>query len=146
MPMASIWETAKPGRWAKSAAYDDPGKPFACAKWSRGLDVFLRRAVGVGRVADQVALDQVAAAGLEELALVLGLYALGDHADLQRVRERDDGRDDCALVAVVRQLGDEAAVDLDLVDREAAQVREARVTGAEVVDGDRDSQRFQPFQ
>jgi hypothetical protein len=30
--MASMEETVKPVSPAKSAAYDDPGKPFACAK------------------------------------------------------------------------------------------------------------------
>ena len=82
----------------------------------------------------------------QELALRLGLDALGHHLDLQRVGERDDGRDDGALVAVGGQLGDEAAVDLHLVHREAAQVGKARVAGAEVVDRDRHADLLQALQ
>ena len=59
------------------------------------------------------------------------------------MRQRDDGGDDGALLAVFRRLGDEGAVDLHLVDREALEVREARVAGAEVVDRDRDAELLQ---
>ena len=44
------------------------------------------------------------------------------------------------------KLGDEAAIDLHLVDREAAQVRKAQVARAEIVDGNRDTERFQPLE
>ena len=85
-----------------------------------GLEVLpFAGGVGLERLADEVALHEVAAAAREELALRLGLDALGDDAHVERVRQRDDGGDDRALLAVLRQLGDEAAVDLQLVDREA---------------------------
>src|SRR4051812_9863833 len=71
----------------------------------------------LGRAAEQVALHEVAAAALQELELFLRLHALGDHLDAERVRERDDGGDDRHLVAVAGHIGDEAAVDLHLVDR-----------------------------
>src|SRR5438552_226021 len=72
----------------------------------------------LGRTAEQVALHEVAVAALQEVELCLGLHALGDHLHAQRMRERDDGRDDRHLVVVAGHLGDEAAVDLQVVDRE----------------------------
>src|SRR5678810_544124 len=88
-------------------------------------EIVLRGGIGFERLADQVALDEVAAAAREEVALALLLHALGDDAHVERVRERDDRRDDRALLAVAGQLGDEAAVDLQLVHREALEIRQA---------------------
>src|SRR5581483_5809052 len=41
------------------------------------------------------------------------------------------------------ETGDEAAVDLELVEREAAEVRERRVAGTEVVDREPDAERLE---
>ena len=46
-----------------------------------------------------------------------------------------------ALLAVGAEAGDERAVELELADREAAQVGERREAGAEVVDRDDDAER-----
>src|SRR5438105_1996333 len=48
--------------------------------------------------------------------------------------ERRDGRDDGAVGGVRTEPGDEAPVDLEGVDREAFEVAERGVAGAEVVD------------
>ena len=59
------------------------------------------------------------------------------------MREGHDRRDDGAPVLVPGHVGDEGAVDLHLVHREALQVGEARVAGAEIVEGDRHAERLQ---
>ena len=50
--------------------------------------------------------------------------------------EADEVRGDRRVLRVVLDALDEGAVDLDHVDREAAQLAERREAGAEVVDGD----------
>jgi len=66
--------------------------------------------------------------------LRLGLHALARDADAQRLGERGDGAHD-RLVDRLRVDGaQERLVDLQLVDRKQAQVGEARVAGAEIVD------------
>src|SRR6185295_15398895 len=62
-------------------------------------------------------------------------YALGYHFEPQAVRERNDGLHDGRIVGSRHEVLDEAAVDLEIVDGEAAQITHARVTGAEIVDG-----------
>ena len=53
-----------------------------------------------------------------------------------------------ALCAGARtgEVGDEGAVDLDLAERERAQIAEARVAGAEVVERDAHAERGKPFE
>src|SRR3546814_7531240 len=48
--------------------------------------------------------------------------------------------DDAIAVAAVDRAG-EAAVDLEIVDRQPREQREAGIAGAEIVDGDRDAER-----
>src|SRR5699024_402963 len=86
---------------------------------------------------EQVALQVVAAARGEEVALGLGLDALGDHLQAEAVAEGDDGGGDLAVGAVLADVPHEAAVDLQQVDIELAQVGERRVARAEVVDRQR---------
>ena len=76
---------------------------------------------------------------MQGLLLALGLDTLADDAQLQGMGEADDGADDrvtlpAALVVV--EPSDERLVDLDRVDREAGQVRQRRVAGPEVVEGE----------
>src|SRR6185312_965423 len=78
---------------------------------------------------------------------VEGRFAgLGDGGQLQAAGEVDDGSDqgDLAVVAVVG--GHQRPVDLEDVDGQVAEVRQRRVTGAEVVDGDADAIGAQRFQ
>jgi hypothetical protein len=81
--------------------------------------------------------------------LRLGLHAFGDDLHAQRARHLQDGAHDGGVAVVVGQAADEAAVDLELVDREALQVGQAGIAGAEVVDGQPHAQarqRLQPRQ
>eukprot|EP01136_Pigoraptor_vietnamica_P033089 Opistho-1_new@95611 len=83
---------------------------------------------------EQEALDLVAAGALQEIALRHRLHTLGDHAQPQRTRHLDHRLRDAGIALVTRQALDEAAVDLELLDRKALQVAEARIAGAEIVD------------
>src|SRR5690242_6356023 len=87
-------------------------------------------------LAEQIALDQVAILLLQEAELGGRLHTLGGDLDPQRFAERDDGADDRHRVRVLLHLRDEGAVDLDLVEREALEVAQAGITGAEIVERD----------
>src|SRR3981189_1921529 len=86
---------------------------------TRKLEIFPGRAVRIQRSPGEIALQEVAAAIPQELALHRGLDAFGDDPDLERVREGHDRRDDRVLVSVTGHVGDEDAVDLHLVHGEA---------------------------
>ena len=90
--------------------------------------------VGRQRTAEQVAL-QLLAAGQAELFRLLGRFdALGRDGHAEPLGDVADGADDDAVVVARRQVLDEGAVDLDLVEGEAAQVAQRRIAGAEVVE------------
>lgn len=75
---------------------------------------------------------------------LLGLFdAFGDDLEVEDVCEVDDGLGDSAVGGRVVEVGDELAVDLEDVDRESAQLAEGAVAGAEVVDGQADSEPFE---
>ena len=90
--------------------------------------------LGRHRRTEPKALDAIAAELDEGVALDLELDAFGDHAELERVSERDDGRDHGARSWIARDGIDERLVDLQVVDREVAQVAHRRIAGSEVVD------------
>src|SRR5204863_4761785 len=133
--------TRRPGSPAAPVDATASIRPASAA--TRKLEIFLGRAVGIQRPPGEIALQEVTAAIPQELALHRGFDAFGDYLNLERVREGHDRRDDGALVLVPGHVGDEGAVDLHLVHREALQVGEARVAGAEIVDGDRHAELLQ---
>src|SRR5919112_5801682 len=91
--------------------------------------------VGDGHGGGQVvALDRMTVEFGEPVPGRLVLDALRGDLEAEVPGQVDDAPDDLLIVGVAGQGGDEAAVDLDLVDREPAQVGQRRVTGAEVVD------------
>mgnify|MGYP003693771577 CR=1 FL=1 len=83
---------------------------------------------------NQVALRLFAAVRPEEVELRRRLDAFGDAAQSERMRQRDDRLRDRLVVAVLLEAVDEALVDLHALDRQAREIRKARVAGAEVVD------------
>src|SRR6185369_12542120 len=97
------------------------------------LDVVLRGRVGVDGTAGKEALQVVAAAVEQHLFLHLGLDALGDHLEAERVAKPYDGGDHRVVIGILVHIGDERAVDLERIQREAAQVRHTRKPDAEVV-------------
>ena len=71
------------------------------------------------------------------------LDALGGGLDIERMGEFGDRADDRAGAVAGQQIVDEAAVDLQLVEREALQIAERRIAGAEIVERDADAERAQ---
>jgi hypothetical protein len=56
---------------------------------------------------------------------------------VQRLAEADNARHDGRGLRAGAERVDERAVDLDLLDREAGEIRQAGIAGAEIVHGDR---------
>ena len=94
------------------------------------------------RPAEQVALHFIAPRLAQEVELLGGLDAFGHHAQVQLVAERDDRLHDHGVVGIGGQIDDERTVDLELVDRKALQVAEARIAGAEIIDRDLHAERL----
>ena len=95
------------------------------------------------RPGEQVALRLLAAELEGPLELARGLDALGHRRDAQRPGDGHHRADQARVRAVLVEAVHEAAVDLDLVDRQLLEVGERRVPGAEVVDGHPDTARAQ---
>ena len=68
--------------------------------------------------------------------LIEAFDPLGGGLHAERVGNIDDRADDRAGAALGVDIANEASVDLDLVQREALQIGQRRVPGAEVVHGD----------
>ena len=64
-------------------------------------------------------------------------------AQTQAVSHGQNRRDDRLVSAISVQMLDEAAIDLDRIDRQVLQGTQARIAGAEVIDLDRDTFRPQ---
>jgi hypothetical protein len=82
----------------------------------------------------------------QQFQLVLGFDAFGNDLQAQRVSQGDGAEGDGTVVEVGFDVGDEGAVDLQVVDREQLEVGERGVAGAEVVDGQRDAHAAQAFE
>src|SRR3954462_15590077 len=87
--------------------------------------------LGRARHLEQVALTEVAAQRREHLALVGPLDALRDGLEMERPGDVQDRADERFGVVLAAQPLDEAAVDLQDVDREALQIAQRAVAGAE---------------
>ncbi len=91
------------------------------------LSGFLARIIsanasGVHRGAAEEALILIAAQRAQEFQLLLGFHAFGDHLQAQAVRQRDDRVHDGRVLGIGDHILDEGAIDLELVEREAAQI------------------------
>jgi hypothetical protein len=95
------------------------------------------------RAVVQVALHRFAAVGAQVARLRFGLDAFGHQVQAQAARDRDDRQDHRIVALLVVDLLHEGLVDLDRVDREAVQVGQRRIAGAEVVDRHRHAQLAQ---
>src|SRR5690606_19401899 len=89
-------------------------------------------------LAEEEALPVVAAQRAQEAVLLAGLDALRRHTQAQALAQGDDRPQQVDVLTrrAVAQLVDEAAVDLQAVERQLAQVRERRLSHAEVVERD----------
>src|SRR3954471_1486075 len=70
------------------------------------------------RPVEQEALHLVATGEPQQHALVFGLDAFNKHTEIQRASQRHDSLDDEAAVFRFAQGSDEAAIDLQLIERE----------------------------
>ena len=98
------------------------------------------------RRAEKEALPFPAALGGETGEVGLRLDAFGDDLHVETRGEAEDGTHDGQRMPVARQVAYERAVDLDLVEREGAQIAERGIAGSEVVHGDARTQRAQGVQ
>ncbi len=73
---------------------------------------------------EQVALYLVATMLAQEVQLLVGFHALGDHRQVQAVGHGDDCAGDLRVLLAGRQAVDEGAVDLEHVDGELLEVVE----------------------
>ena len=83
--------------------------------------------------AEEVALAHVAAQALQEGVLAFGFHAFGHHGQAQVVGQADGGGADGGVVGVGFQVFDKGAVELEAVQRQALEVGERGVAGAEVI-------------
>src|SRR5581483_468202 len=144
--MASLVLAGIVGLWARYAPHTRRATGSARLRDSRQIEAHRRRlqqahdVVCLHGVAVQEALCLIAAVVAEEDLLLERLDTLGHALDVEAARHRDHGRDDRRLGVVTLDLVDERAVDLQAVDRVAAQTTQHRVAGAEVVDGELDAE------
>jgi hypothetical protein len=100
----------------------------------------LHRVPGRERPGEVVALAERAVQLAQRLELVGVLETLGDDLQVQRLTELRDGGDHGVALGAGRHAVDERLVDLQRVDREAAQVAQRRVTRTEVVEREPDAE------
>lgn len=91
---------------------------------------FMRR----NGLAEQMPLHLLASRALDLRQLLLAFDALGGRHHAKTRRQVGDGPDDRLTVFPADDLLHEAPVDLDLVEREAAQIVERAVAGAKIVE------------
>ena len=91
-------------------------------------------------LAEEIALDLVAAKKPEHRNLLIRFHAFRHDAQSHGAAEPDDGIDDRGGIRVVDHVGYETAVDFDPVERKCPERAERRVSGPEIVDGDADAE------
>src|SRR2546423_11850009 len=79
----------------------------------------------------------------ERAELLRRLYPLGDRVQPQTADQGNDTAHERGAAVARSHLGDERAVDLDAVGREARQIAQRGVAGAEVVDEDAHAERLE---
>ena len=115
-----------PGRRRARARGRRCGRRRPARHGRRRADAISRSIVAGGhRLGEQAALRAVAAELAQPLELLRPLDALRDDGQAERARHLDDRRDDRRVVLVAAEAGDERAVDLEHVEREALAGRRA---------------------
>ncbi|MNY43724.1 hypothetical protein D3C86_1787030 [compost metagenome] len=84
--------------------------------------------------------------GLEKRQLLLGLDAFGDDIQIEAPAQADDRADQGGIVGVIAQATNERLIDFQHIDGEPAQIAQAGISGAEVIDGQPNPQHLQPVQ
>src|SRR5262249_4477222 len=86
--------------------------------------------------AEAEALEAVDAGGAQEEMLLGGLDPFGRDLHAETAAEAHHRVDDGRGIRRALDVAHEAAVDLELVERERPQIEQARITGAEIVEGE----------
>src|SRR5438552_4393497 len=115
--------------------FSAPGREFVSDE-AAVFPQHLLALLGCRRNREVIALDLVAAVRGEQLELLLRFHALGHDLEFEAVREADDRERDHRVLRVGGDVANEGVVDLERVDRETLQVREARIARAEIVHRD----------
>ncbi len=92
------------------------------------------------RAAVEVSLKALVAERDQRIALLGRLDALGDDLQAEGLAQGDDRGGDRRIVGIAMHIGDEAAIDFYLVDRQTLQVVQRRVTRAEIIERQADTQ------
>ena len=92
-----------------------------------------RACLGVKRPREEEPLRLLASDARQQRCLLRGLHPFGDDAHLSAARQRNDHSHNRRAVGVGRDIANEGPVDLQGVEREALQVAQAGVAGAEVI-------------
>jgi hypothetical protein len=95
------------------------------------------------RFAEKEPLHFGATLRFHSIPLFCGLHAFGGRYDAEAVGHRSHSPNDVQRAAAFSDVLDEGAIDLDLVEGEALQVAERRVSCAEIVHGDPDTELAQ---
>src|SRR5690348_257869 len=101
---------------------------------------------GSDRLVEEEALTELAAEILQAVELLLQLDPFGDRLQLQRLAERDYRARECGFRIAPADVIDERLVDFENVDREALQIAERGVPGAEIVDRETNAERLERVQ
>ena len=88
---------------------------------------------------DAVALRQFAAELQEHRPVLDGGDAFGDDLPVQRRGQAEHAAENGQVVGIVEHVAHEALVDLELCNREAFEVGQRRVAGAEIIEGKSDA-------
>src|SRR5262249_46156894 len=104
-----------------------------------------RRNFGDGhRPAEAEALHGMDAGCAQEELLVGGFHTLGRDLHAKTAAEADDRMDDGRCVGRLFDRAHKAAVDLELVEGETAQIEQAGITRAEIIEREPDTERLKP--
>src|SRR6266853_149410 len=120
-----------------------PSVEFSCGRPDRAGDQELRHRLGMNGGGKEIPLRLIATVHAQEFQLLHGLDSLGDHPHPERMRERDHHLGDRSVLPVPVGLAHERSVDLKAIDRQAREVAQVRIAGAEIVDGDLHPQLLQ---
>src|ERR1700761_4399935 len=88
---------------------------------------------GRNRLAIKIPLNLDTALEIEAAHLLLGLYTFGGRRHSKADAKTRDRANDGKAALVDQQVAHERLVDLDLVERETAQIADTGITGAEIV-------------
>src|SRR3954464_11833008 len=96
----------------------------------------------LGRAAEQVSLGYIATFALQEIEFGAGFDALRQHRQAKPAPKPQHGANDGRGLRVGIDRLDERTVDLDLVERKGAQIRERGIAGPEIVHGNANTERL----